>query len=191
MLDLSSIASAGILEGLSRSQLEKLGAIAFEQPTLQGERLFKRGEQAETFYIVKEGRYALTITLRALGADGEIAVEEKALGEAFGWSALVEPHDSIYSGYCTQDGVVVAIPRSAMLELLDADEGLGRRFTANLTQLIGARARVLQDLWIEEVQRSMPRVRHWAEMDLSTRWLSAIQAPHHHGPGRRSARPDH
>lgn len=188
MLDLSCIASAEILEGLSPSQLEKLGAIAFEQATLQGERLFARGEQAETFYIVKEGRYALTITLRALGADSEIAVEEKAPGEAFGWSALVEPHDSIYSGYCTEDGAVVTIPRSAMLELLDADDGLGRRFTANLTQLIGARARVLQDLWIEEVQRSMPRVRHWAEMDLSTRWLSAIDAPHRPVPGHRPAR---
>jgi hypothetical protein len=64
MVDLSSFHEAAILNGLTEPDLEKIGAIAYEKETRKGERLFSRGMDADTFYIVKEGRFALTVMLR-------------------------------------------------------------------------------------------------------------------------------
>lgn len=161
MFDLSAISNAPALQGLTSADLEKLSAVTSERAVARGDRLFGRGENADTFYIVKAGTIALTIPLRVGGEDIDTAIEEKSAGEALGWSALVEPYDSIYSAHCSADGSVIVLPRSAFLKLTAADPGLGYRFMTRLTALIGGRARVLQSLWVEEVEQSMSRVRYW------------------------------
>ena len=102
---------------------------------------------------------------------------EKVTGDALGWSALVEPHESIYSAYCVQSGSVVAFSRGDLEELMSSDLNLGQRFWRNLNQLIGSRIRPLQQLWIEEVERSMERVEYWSHNKLSDEWADAIE-PH-------------
>jgi CRP-like cAMP-binding protein len=177
MVDLTSIRDARILHGLTDSDLAALAAIAERQQARKGERLFVRGEVAERFYIVEDGGFALTVVLRALDDRVETAVEELGAGEAFGWSALVEPQRSIYSGYCTSDGAVVAFPGAALEALMATEEGLGFRLSRNLNRLIGARVRVLQDLWVEEIEQSTSRVKFWSANDVSRRWTVALHPP--------------
>jgi len=181
MVDLSSIHEAAILNGLTEPDLEKLGAIAYEKETRKGEQLFSRGTDADTFYIVKEGRFSLTILLRVLDGEVEAAIEEIVAGGGLGWSALVEPHESIYSAYCTEDGSVAALPRDAMKALMSSEEGLGHRFSRNVGELVGNRVRVLQDLWIQEVQQSMLRVSFWTHTKTSMDWETAVRPPRKHG----------
>lgn len=180
MVDLSSIHEAAILNGFTEPDLEKLGAIAYEKETQKGEQLFSRGMNADTFYIVKQGRFSLTILLRVLDGETEAAIEEIVAGGALGWSALVEPHESIYSVYCTEDGSVVALPRGALEALMSSDEGLGHRFSRNLSELVGGRVRVIQDLLIQEIQQSMLRVSFWTHSKTSTDWQTAVRPPRKH-----------
>ena len=180
MVDLAPIRDVRILEGLTDSDMAALAAIAERQQVRRGERLFVRGEVAERFYIVEDGGFALTVVLRALDDDVETAVEELGAGEAFGWSALVEPYRSIYSGYCTSDGTVVSFPGAALEALMATEPGLGFRLSINLQRLIGARVRVLQDLWIAEVEQSTSRVKFWSANDVSRRWMVAVQPPRKH-----------
>ena len=180
MVDLARIRDAWILEGLTASDLAALAAIAEREQVRSGERLFVRGEAAECFYIVEDGGFALTVVLRALDELVETVVEELGAGEAFGWSALVEPRRSIYSGYCTTDGTVVSFPGTALESLMATDEGLGSRLSVNLNRLIGARVRVLQDLWIAEVEQSTSRVKFWSANEVSRRWTAAVHPPRPH-----------
>ncbi len=175
MDDLSSIQNAAIFDGLKQSGIRELESIARLEPAARGERLFRHGDAADTFYLVKDGRFTLTIEMRALDDHFEIPVEEKVAGEALGWSALVEPHRSIYSAYCTQSGSVVAFSRGDLEELMSSDLNLGQRFWRNLNQLIGSRIRPLQQLWIEEVERSIERVNYWSHTKLSDEWADAIK----------------
>ncbi len=180
MVDLAPIRHARILEGLTDSDLAALAAIAEREQFRGGERLFVRGEEAERFYIVESGGFALTVVLRALDDHVETVVEELGAGEAFGWSALVEPRRSIYSGYCTSDGTVVSFPGTALEALMATEEGLGFRLSVNLNRLIGSRVRVLQDLWIAEVEHSTSRVKFWLANELSRRWTVAVHPPRKH-----------
>jgi CRP-like cAMP-binding protein len=179
MIDLSTILNAPILDGLTPSDLEGLGAIAREERAVKGDRLIARSTNAETFYIITAGRFALTLGITRHGADEEMAVEEKTAGDALGWSALVEPHVSIYSAYCTTDGSVAAFSEEDLAGLMSSDPGFGHRFSANLAQLVGGRVRVLQDLWVSEIEQTTRRVHFWTGTEMSTRWMRAVD------PGRK------
>jgi CRP-like cAMP-binding protein len=175
MVNFVPIRNAAILEGLEESHLDQLTAIAGERKIHEGDRLFTRGEVADTFYIVESGGIALTLSLREFDEYGEFVVEEKGALDALGWSSLVEPKTSIYSAYCTSDGVVVTLPGEDLQRLFEADHHLGERISSNLNALIGERVRKLQDLWIHELENSHGRVAYWSHTKMSDRLRSVLQ----------------
>lgn len=174
MVDLSSIAKADVLRGLTTEDLVELGAVACETEFERRHCLFRRGEEAETFYVATRGRFILTVDLRLFDSYVEMAVEEKGALDAFGWSSLVEPRTSIYSGYCIEDGAAVAFPSERLDALMTANSRLGAKLLHNLNELIGTRVRVLQNLWLDEISQSMTRVQHWTQTELSTQWSAAM-----------------
>jgi CRP-like cAMP-binding protein len=177
MVDLSSIETADMLRGLTKADLIELGEVACEQEFKRRDCLFKRGEEAETFFIATRGRFALTVSLRVFDAQVEMAIEDKRAPDAFGWSSLVDPYTSIYSGYCIEDGAAVAFPRDRLEALMTTNPRLREKFLYNLNELIGARLRLVQNLWLDEVSESMARVRHWTNTDLTIEWSEVMTDP--------------
>ncbi len=180
MVDLSSIEKAEVLQGLAVADLADLGKIASEQEFQSGDRLFVRGEEANVLYIATRGRFALTVELRCFDGHEEVAIEEPKVLDAFGWSSLVAPHTSIYSGYCSEDGAVVAFPREQLEALMNANRHLGAELMHNLNQLIGGRVRALQKLWLDEVSQSMTRVKRLINSEGAVRWSAAMAGSHSH-----------
>ena len=174
MMDLSSIEKADVLRGITKEDLAELGAIASEQEFARSDRLFRRGEEARDFYITTRGQFALTVGLRYLDGYVEMAVEEIGALDAFGWSSLVEPRTSIYSGYCIEAGAVVAFPRKRLEALLTSNRRLGEEFLHNLNELIGTRVRALQQLWLDEVSLTTARVRYWTHTEITNHWATAM-----------------
>ncbi|MDH3519295.1 MAG: cyclic nucleotide-binding domain-containing protein [Myxococcales bacterium] len=182
MVDLASIRNATVFEGLTHEELEELAGIAQEIRAGKSDRLFTSGQEATTFFVVKNGCFALTVQLRELDERVEIPVEEKKAGDAFGWSALVEPYRSVTSAYCTEDGALIGFPRRELEALLSADTHLGHRFLRNLSQLMGSRIRAMQKLWINEVEQSIARVHYWTQIRLDDDWIREDgEAPRKHG----------
>ena len=182
MIDLSAIAAAAVLRGLTQDDLHDLGTIARERETGRSEQLFARGDQAQDFYIALRGRFALTVPIQVLESQEEIAVEEKVPLDAFGWSVFVEPHRFIYSAYCTEDGAVFSVERGELEALMESNEHLGEQLACNIAELIGGRARVLQDLWADEVAQRTERVQYWKSREISTQWRTAVSQPIVRGP---------
>jgi CRP-like cAMP-binding protein len=180
MVDLSSIREADVLRGIVDADLVELGAIAQEQDFKRRDRLFERGKEARIFYIATGGRFALTVGLRVFDRSSEIVLEEKDALHAFGWSSLVEPRTSIYSGYCIEDGSAVAFPREPLEALMTTNYRLGEQLLHNLNELIGARVRVLQNLFLDEVSQMTARVQHWSCSELTIHWAEAMTEPHAH-----------
>lgn len=177
MIDIATIEKADILGGLSKADLAELGNIGQEQEFKRRELLFKRGEEAKTFYIATRGLFALTVDVRVFDSSNEIALEEKGALDAFGWSSLVEPRRSIYSGYCIEDGAVVAFPRKALEALMMTNRRMGEEFQHNLNELIADRVRVLQQHWLDEVSQSTARVKDLSHSVLTDHWTEAMRGP--------------
>ncbi len=166
MYILSNLGSVPVFEGLNHSDLRALNEIAYERPCERGDRLITRGEYASHFFIIKEGRFVLTVMLSGGGRTVETTIEAKTSKEALGWSALVTPRNSIYSVYCVRPGHVIQFRRSDLEHLMSAKPALGYTLMRNITGLVGHRATVLQDLWLEEVEQSPARVKYWMQRDV-------------------------
>jgi len=163
MVDLTTLRDAALLDGLTVPELRELGSVARERETRKGEQLIARGEEAEALYLVLRGQVDLSVRLRAAGSQAACVMESLARGDAFGWSALVEPRRYIYFAHCAAEGSVVELPRGPLEALLEGSPGLGYRLQRNLSRLVGSRARVLQQCWTEEVERSIARVGYWTQ----------------------------
>ncbi len=161
MVDLAPIEKAMLFYGLSGTELGTLGLIAEEVPMKLGERIFARGDTADALYLTRKGQLALTIGLRVFDDAEEMLVEELHSGDAFGWSTLVEPHQWLYSAFCTEDGSLIRFPREELEQLISNDHGLGYKLRTNIGEVMGRRLRTLQETWIAEVEQSMARVQHW------------------------------
>lgn len=177
MTDLSSVRNAPMLEGVSAEELLELEAIAHFEEATKGERLFVRGEEAEKFYIVKDGTFALSLPLRRLDEVLELALEEKGAGESLGWSTLVAPYRSIYSCYCTEEGRLFSFERGDLTRLMSMDQELGTRISINLNRMIADRLRSLQSLWLEEIEQSTARVDRWSHTEIADHLNLALHPP--------------
>jgi CRP-like cAMP-binding protein len=78
-----------LFDGLSADELELLAGCASNVRFNQGERLFREGEPADTFYVVRHGTVALETFVPPLGG---VTIQTVEAGEVVGWSWLFEPY---------------------------------------------------------------------------------------------------
>ena len=58
---------------------------------------------------------------------------------------------------------------------MTSNPNTGKHFLHNLKKLTGSRIRPLQQLWIEEIERSIERVEYWSHTKLSDEWADAVK----------------
>ena len=83
------IHDAPIFDGLSQDALELLTGCASNVRFGDGEMLFREGDEANVFYVIRHGRVALDMFVPARGA---ATIETVDPGEVIGWSWLFPPH---------------------------------------------------------------------------------------------------
>ena len=78
-----------VFAGLSPEQYELLAGCASNTGFHDGEMLFREGDQADTFYVIRHGTVALETYVPALGP---VTIETIEPGEVVGWSWLFAPY---------------------------------------------------------------------------------------------------
>ena len=78
-----------IFQGMSDEALELLSGCASNIRFADGEMLFREGDDAEVFYVIRHGRVALDMFVPARGA---VTIETVDPGEVIGWSWLFPPY---------------------------------------------------------------------------------------------------
>jgi CRP/FNR family transcriptional regulator, cyclic AMP receptor protein len=85
----SVLADVPLLDGLSRDELALISSCAGNVRFTPGQQLFREGDQADTFYVVRHGAVALETFVPARGP---VAIETVEAGEVIGWSWLFPPY---------------------------------------------------------------------------------------------------
>ena len=87
-----------------------------------GQVLFRTGEPANTFYVIRRGRVALDIhdPLR-----GELTIASLDEGEVVGWSWLVPPHRWLFDARAASEVSAVALDGACLRGKCDDDPALG------------------------------------------------------------------
>jgi CRP-like cAMP-binding protein len=139
------VADSPVFAGLAPDQLELIAGCARNVRFATGERLFREGDGADTFYLLRRGRVALTLRDPARG---ELVIETIEQGDVVGWSWLFPPYRWHFDAAVVENVAAVAFDGACLREKCDTDHELGyelmRRFAAVIIdRLQHARVRLL------------------------------------------------
>jgi len=129
--------SCYLFEGLSTSQFERLEAISSEQKVQKGQWLFREGEEAEQFYLIKYGAIEL-LTIVDEKIEIPISMVRPKNG-CIGIAALISPFHYTLSARAAHDSNLLVFKRKDLEKLKQDDPGLVCIIMNNLAQKLLAR----------------------------------------------------
>jgi len=129
------ISAMPLFKGLSHAQLDLITGCASNERFAAGEMIFREGEPADKFYIVRAGRVAVEILVPGHGA---VTVETAEQGEVIGWSWLFEPYVRRFNARSVELTRVIAMDGKCLRGKCDRDPALGY-------ELMKRFARIMQD----------------------------------------------
>lgn len=108
--------------GLDSAALELVVGCAKNVHVAPGQVIFRTGEPADTFYVIRRGQVALDIHDPVRGS---LVVASPGEGEVVGWSWLVPPYRWVFDARAATRVDAVAIDGACLRGKCDADPALG------------------------------------------------------------------
>ena len=131
--DLTAAASA--FAGLERRHLELIAGCGATARFAAGEYLFRSGDRADRFYLVRSG----TVALDLVAGGRELTIETLHEGEIAGFSWLFEPYHWMFDARAVQDTAAIAYDAVCLRSKCDADHELGYQLMRRMTALAVSR----------------------------------------------------
>src|SRR5262245_37782387 len=99
------VAESPVFDGLNPEQLELIAGCGRIVALRNGDRLFREGDPADRFFLLRRGRIALTTHHPARG---DVTIDTLEPGEVIGWSWLFEPYRWYFDARAVEDAGVVS-----------------------------------------------------------------------------------
>lgn len=147
----SILAGIPFFEGMERRLLQELAACAANVRIDAGHYIFREGEDANHFYVIREGKVAVMMMTPTRGA---VTIQTLESGDILGWSWLVEPHRWRFDARALEPTKAVALNGTCLREQCAADDKLGhelfRRFAGVIAKRLEAARLQLLDVYAKE-----------------------------------------
>jgi CRP/FNR family transcriptional regulator, cyclic AMP receptor protein len=95
--------------------------------------IFREGQAANTFYLVREGNVSLEIHAPQRKP---IVVATVGVGEVLGWSWLLPPYEWKFSAHATADTRAIALNGKCLREKCEKNHDLGYEFLKRFAQIV-------------------------------------------------------
>lgn len=144
------LAEQPFLRGLPDRYLDIMVGCASQVRLSPGEFVFRMGEKANTFYLIRHGRVALEFyTVER----GPITVQTVADGEALGWSWLVPPYVWHLDGRVIATTLALSFDAACLRGKCEADHDLGYELYKRFAPIIAQRLQATR-LQVLDVHRA-------------------------------------
>lgn len=134
--------------GLSPDYIDFIAGCGRNVNFNSGDYIFHEGEDADTFYILREGHVALEI---ASSGHGPIIIQTVGKGDVLGWSWLYPPYKWFLDARTVETVRAVALDGKCLRDKCERDTGLGyelmKRFSYIITQRLQATRLQLLDIF--------------------------------------------
>jgi CRP-like cAMP-binding protein len=118
---------------MTPEELELLAGCASNVRFEAGDVLFREGDQANTFYVIRHG----TVAIEAYGAArGEMTIETVEPGEVLGWSWLFPPYRWHFDARALSQVRATAFDGACLRGKCDDDPGLGYDLMKRFAQVM-------------------------------------------------------
>jgi CRP-like cAMP-binding protein len=144
---------ADLLNGLPEEEAGRILALGTRIIVTAGAKLFHLGDEADSVYLVSRGLLRLTLPINVFTREEEVMVEERAVGQTVGWSALIPPYRFTLSATAPVETEVIALPRETLASYFAMHPETGYAVSLNLSSVIGNRLQLFQAMWLREIQR--------------------------------------
>lgn len=114
---------------------------ASEEKFKKGEFLFKEGEDASKFYLIRSGKVNLGISD---AEKGEIDILTLRAGEVLGWSWIVTPYVWHFDAEVTEDVTLFSLDGECLKAQCEKDKVFGYEILKRVSQLIEQRLNILK-----------------------------------------------
>lgn len=142
------IAASPVFAGLPAAHLQLIAGCGVNERFEAGSYLFHEGQDADRFYLIREGSIALEV---AVPGRGRRVLETLGQGEVVGWSWLFEPYRWQFDGRAVQATGVISFDGACLRGKCDSDHELGyelmRRFAASMVERLQATRLQLLDVY--------------------------------------------
>ena len=141
-----------MFQGVTEEELEPFLPLCDLVSVGRGSSTFKEGGAARFLYVVGQGRVALQMNLERPDGSvtGPTTVASVGTGDAFAWSAIVEPHRLTLSANAVEDCALVAIEAAALREILSRRRRVGYLVMMNVTKLLAERLSQTREAFVFE-----------------------------------------
>jgi CRP-like cAMP-binding protein len=137
--------------GLQKPHLALLTGCASNVRFEPGQKIFREGEEANQFYLLREGKLAVEL----FGAErGALTILTVGPGEVLGWSWLIPPYRWKFDAYALGAARAIALDGKCLREKSEKDHDLGYELLKRIAQVMEERlhATRLQLLNVYEVE---------------------------------------
>jgi len=132
------LAAHAFFKGLGRADLELIAGCGSNARYGAGEYLFREGDPADHFYLIRHGRVALEISSPGRGP---IIITTLGEDDVVGWSWLVPPYQTSCDGRAIDLLRVTAFDGACIRKKCETDPRLGYELLKRFAQVIGERLR--------------------------------------------------
>jgi CRP-like cAMP-binding protein len=130
-----------LLEDLPEGAASKLMACVSGCRFGEGEFLFRAGDPATRFFLIRSGTVRVEF---AVPAGDEIPIQTLTAGEVLGWSWLMKPYKRHFDARALDEVRCLAVDGPRLLEIFEEDRDLGYRMLKRLSGLTVHRLRATQ-----------------------------------------------
>lgn len=124
------------LKGLKKEQIQLLTGCASNVRFEPGQTIFRAGEPATQFYLLRFGKVAIELHS---AERGDLILQTLGEGEVVGWSWLVPPHRWVYDARAVELTRAIALDGECLRRKCDENHELGYELLKLFIQVIAGR----------------------------------------------------
>lgn len=142
------LAEHSFFQGLAPEYLHVLTGCASNVRFEAGQQIFREGEEANEFYLIRHGRVALEVYV---SGQGSITIQTLGGGEILGWSWLVPPYQWRFDARAVELVRAIALDGKCLRAKCEDNPRLGfellKRFAHVMTERLQATRLQLLDVY--------------------------------------------
>ena len=130
------LAEHPFLKGLKQEHLELLVGCASNVRFEAGAFVFRQGQEANHFYILRDGKVAVELFAPQKGA---VAIDTYGEGDVLGWSWLIPPYHWRFDARAIEPTRAISLDARCMRAKCEADHELGYELMQRFARIIEQR----------------------------------------------------
>jgi len=149
----AAVAAHPFLLGISPPHIHLLADCAMRSKFTAGQIIFRKGETANRFYLIEDGKVALEST----AGDAVVRIDEVGPGNLLGWSWIFPPYMWHFDARAIEPTTAIFLYGTMLREYCELDPALGYELFKRMSEVMMRRLQAARVRLSEAMKISSPR----------------------------------